>query len=312
VVTGFTTSLETASPNNTVFASRLLASGSATNIDVVFQPKGSGAILGQLPDSTISGGNKRGQNAVDLGTTRINAADVASGNNSIVIGSFNRASALGAVAIGYGVYATGQTSLALGNGSIVTATNAVSLGVSNRNEGVGATTIGYFVSASNNAYYSFVGGFRAKGDIPYSRIWSGGQFTQAGDNQEYTSHFYTTTSTNTKTEVFMDGDGSPPSIQFGPFPSQSTYGFTGMVIARRTDANGESAMWRVSGLISNDSGTAYIVGSPLIESIADTSGGVWDVSIEISNFSYFGLYVTGQTGKSIRWSSTITFMKISE
>jgi hypothetical protein len=183
------------------------------------------------------------------------------------------------------------------------------LGVNNRNEGVGATTIGYYVSASNNGYYSLVGGNRAKGDIPYSRIWSGGRFSTDGDNQEYQTQFYITTYTNTKTELFVDGDFV--STRFS-LSSPATYAFTGMVVARRTDADGESAMWRVSGLISNDSGTAYIVGSPLIESIADTSGGAWDVSIEISNFSNFGLYVTGQTSKTIRWSSTITFMKISE
>ena len=59
-VTGFTASQNTSSPNDTVNASRLLVSASSTNADFVMQPKGTGGVLAQLPDSGTGGGNKRG------------------------------------------------------------------------------------------------------------------------------------------------------------------------------------------------------------------------------------------------------------
>jgi len=88
-VTGFTGSQNTSSPNDTVNASRLLVDAASTNADAVLQPKGSGAILAQLPDSTTTGGNKRGLRAVDLQTTRNNAARVASGTFSTITGGEN-------------------------------------------------------------------------------------------------------------------------------------------------------------------------------------------------------------------------------
>ena len=85
-VAGFTGSQNTASPNNTVNASRLLVDAVSTNADAVIQPKGSGAVLAQLPDSATTGGNKRGANAVDLQTVRSAAGRVASGAASVVVG----------------------------------------------------------------------------------------------------------------------------------------------------------------------------------------------------------------------------------
>ena len=82
----FTESENTSSPNNTVAANRLLATGSGTNIDAVFQPKGTGAFLAQLPDGTTAGGNKRGCYAVDLQMSRDNAACVAVDNYSVIGG----------------------------------------------------------------------------------------------------------------------------------------------------------------------------------------------------------------------------------
>lgn len=113
-VTGFTPSQNTAAPNATVNASRLLVNVATTNGDIVLQPKGTGAILAQLPDSTATGGDKRGANAVDLQTSRPSAARVASGNYSVIGGGDgNVASGTYSVALG------GQTSQATGNYSFV-------------------------------------------------------------------------------------------------------------------------------------------------------------------------------------------------
>ena len=82
----FTESENTSSPNNTVAANRFLATGSGTNIDAVFQPKGTGAFLAQLPDSATTGGNKRGCYAVDLQMIRGCATCVASGPFASIAG----------------------------------------------------------------------------------------------------------------------------------------------------------------------------------------------------------------------------------
>lgn len=76
------------------------AAGTGTaNINLVLTPKGTGAfILGPPPDGTVTGGNARGANAVDLQTNRSSAIHVASGVNSVIGGgASNQASGTASV-----------------------------------------------------------------------------------------------------------------------------------------------------------------------------------------------------------------------
>lgn len=84
----WTESESTASPNNVIYANQFLATGTATNIDAIFSPKGTGSFLAQVPDSTATGGNKRGTHCIDLQTQRSAASQVASGQNSVIIGGY--------------------------------------------------------------------------------------------------------------------------------------------------------------------------------------------------------------------------------
>ena len=128
---GWTPSLNTSSPNNTVNASRMLASGGSTNQDAVIQPKGNGALLAQLPDGTSAGGNKRGANAVDLQTVRGTNDRVASGANSFIGGGgSNKASGSNSVVAG------GNTNLASNDYSTVGG------GINNTASGTDATVSG--------------------------------------------------------------------------------------------------------------------------------------------------------------------------
>jgi hypothetical protein len=84
----FSESRNATSPNDTKPAHMLEATGSGDNLDLVIMPKGSGALLAQLPDGTSSGGNKRGNYAVDLQMSRNGNTEVASGDNSVIAGGF--------------------------------------------------------------------------------------------------------------------------------------------------------------------------------------------------------------------------------
>jgi hypothetical protein len=60
-----------------------------TNANLVVAPNGTGAILTDIPDGSITGGNARGQYAVDLQMVRSAASQVAQGNNSTIAGGQN-------------------------------------------------------------------------------------------------------------------------------------------------------------------------------------------------------------------------------
>jgi hypothetical protein len=124
----------------------------SANIDVVIQPKGEGAIIAQEPDGTIAGGNNRGTNAVDLQMSRTDAAQVASGDASVAMGDGNIASGDYSVAFGRSTGASGDISVAMGKG--VTASGSVSL------------AMGFHTLASGNA--SVAMGYRSEATEPIS------------------------------------------------------------------------------------------------------------------------------------------------
>jgi hypothetical protein len=109
----------------------LNAQGSDTNIPVVIQPKGTGSLQAQLTDSTATGGNARGANAIDWQTVRNAASQVASGSNSVVSGG-SRNTASGAL-------------------------TSVVGGFSNSATGYAATIVGG-ISHTAAGYYNFIGG----------------------------------------------------------------------------------------------------------------------------------------------------------
>ena len=202
----FTDVVDTTSPNNVVTVSGFVATGSATNIDYAIIPKGNGAIIANIPDNSLTGGNKRGTNAVDLQSKRDAAAKVASGNYSVISGGIaNTASGAysavgggttnavsgGFAALGGGASNTVQGSYAfLGGGQTNTANAQASVtvgGQSNANAGLyssnlgglsntiqtGANYSGILGGINNlvnmNADHSFIlGGNANQLDAPYS------------------------------------------------------------------------------------------------------------------------------------------------
>jgi hypothetical protein len=100
------------------FNNRITVVGTAADIPFVVQPKGTGPLQAQLTDSTATGGNARGANAVDWQTSRNNAAMVASGTNATIGGgNLNRASST------YTVVAGGNSNVASAFGSLVVGGN---------------------------------------------------------------------------------------------------------------------------------------------------------------------------------------------
>jgi hypothetical protein len=171
-LTYFTETGVTTSPNATIPVAGLIATSASTNIDFAIVPKGTGALTAAIADGTTAGGNKRGQYAVDLQTTRTNADQVASGNNSIVIGSNSKASSAQGVAIGTGALATSSGIALQSNGNVTgggaTASNAGSFAVN------GGTASAQWSFAISRAVASGINSFAFGGYYV--------QVTASGDN----------------------------------------------------------------------------------------------------------------------------------
>ena len=164
-LTYFTEAQNSSSPNATVKVDSVTAIASTTNADVAIVPKGTGAFTLAVPDNLVAGGNKRGANAVDLQTSRTIATQVASGSQSVAIGSSNISSGLysvslgynnianneGSVAIGYGSTSSNVCSVAIGQSSVASYTDSLAIGRACNASGVSSVAIGKSNSTSGKA-----------------------------------------------------------------------------------------------------------------------------------------------------------------
>lgn len=144
--------------NATIHAVRMQANSTSVNVDAVISPKGSGAILAQVPDGTATGGNKRGANSFDMQRVRTSASMVASGANSAQFGENNTTSGLHSFQSGYQNTASGSYSAVFGYNNMSSASATFIAGGSNTIGGGGAygSALGYYNVIGGN--YAFAVG----------------------------------------------------------------------------------------------------------------------------------------------------------
>jgi hypothetical protein len=320
-IPGFTASLETAAPNNTDNASRFLASGGTSNQDTVLQPKAAGAFLAQLPDSTATGGNKRGQYAVDLSLARLSANQVAEGLYSFNAGQASRADGANSIAISTSGRASGSTSAVIGgnscaasgtrsfaaggSGGTASGTNSSCIGGNNSiASGANATAFGEYSTA--NADYSFIIGVRGDAkSVTRCFVHGGGLVGSSGDTQvrRYVLWRDTTNATpvSLSTESTAPTATTAPTVQLG-----GAAAFVGTVLAKAS--GGDTKMWTFSALLKNVGGTTSLVGAATVTTIANDAGAAaWALAITANNtLDTLSVDVTGALATNIRWIAEVT------
>lgn len=130
-----------------------------TNIGMLIEPTGNGAIIaGPPPDATSTGGNARGQYAVDMQIVRTDPTHVASGNHSVVIGGGdNQATSDYDIAGGGGSKASGGHSVALGNNVTVSGQNSFAGGSNVTVSSQNSAAFGIYCNVSQD--HSFAAGW---------------------------------------------------------------------------------------------------------------------------------------------------------
>ncbi len=95
--------------------------------------------------------------------------------------------------------------------------------------------------------------------------------------------------------------------------NDSTYFFSIEVAARRTDADGESAAYKLEGCIDRNANAAStaLVGTVLKTVLAEDNT-AWDVSATADTTNgALALTVTGEAAKTIYWVSYIKLVKVT-
>lgn len=344
-LTNFTEAVSTSAPNATIPVVSLTATNAAAGVDVALVPKGVGGILAQVPNNATSGGGKRGNNSVDLQTSRTALAQVASGHLAVVAGGSNNTASgnFGTVAGGtnntasnnaatvcggdsntannqYSVVCGGQSNTASGqhsavtNGSGNTAAGQHSFiggGNSNSITGAAATSAGIVGGTDNTATGSgsFIGGSTRAIDrgLAYGVIHAAGRFTADGDAQS--ARFVHRRSTTDATPTPLSSNGSAPaSTTVLVMPNASAYTFVARVVGR-ANASGDCATFEIKGAIKRGANAAAtaIVGTVTATSLgADAGASAWAATaVADTTLGALTIQVTGAAATTIKWVASI-------
>ena len=308
----------TASPNNTVNHASLQATGATSNVSVSIVPKGTGAFCLRVPDGTTTGGNARGENAIDLQTLITGASQVASGTYAIVIGAGNTASGSYSIAIGRSCSATASGAIALGdfatasgerafatalttasgansfahgaNSTVANNTNAVAVGYTCTASGAFSQAFGLQATADRYNQYSHGGGVVGSLGCGYSRFVLGAKTTNA-------------------TPLGMYLNGTIASVLL-TVPSGKAFAFTARIIGIKSDGSAVADFMR-RGVIKNVGGTTSLAGSiqTLGTDIEDNAS--TDIAITADNTNdALSIAVTGITAETWRWVAVVEGVEI--
>lgn len=287
-LTYFTEAQNTTAPNATVPVDSLTAVASTTNADFAIIPKGSGAIIRQIPDGTTTGGNKRGTYSVDFQYSRSAANQVVSGIGSFAIGynnlvsgdqcisvgnsnnnlaghcfgqsnNISSASAYFATAFGTSNTLSGRSSLASGTSNNVASRDGAAFGDSNNISADYGYAFGNSNTVSSNAMaigttnnasapLSFCIGSGSYSDTRGKFVSSSGSKGALGDAQLGMLTLVNRTTDTTPTRLYANSVSLIASTQLSLQANQSIR-FKGTIIAKQSGSQ-NTAAWDIDGIIS--------------------------------------------------------------
>jgi hypothetical protein len=279
-------------------------------------------------------GNARGKGAVDLQLKRTSATQVASGDYSVTLGSRCTVSAARGVAMGfytntdYGIVigsfatASGTFTTSIGKYSSVSSNYNIAIGgLSCQATGTSAIVVGgnaNLASASNSivcggrhntasgAYCGVFGGYRAVASKYGQIAQAAGRFAADGDAQTSQYVLRKQTTNNTQTEMFLDGSSERIALA-----NDTTYAYSILIVARRTDANDESATYKHEGTIDRNASaatTAIVTDTRTI--ISEDNAWVTTIDADTTNGS-LRIQVTGENSKTINWVAFVRTVEVT-
>jgi len=278
-LTGFTAALNVAAPNATNNVSSITASGGTTDQFIAISPKGSGGLIGRIPDSGTSNGNVRGTYALDLQFLITAATQVASGDRSVILGgSQNTASASFSIVIG---------------------------GQSNTNTGSNSAIIGGNTNSISQANSVVLSGQYGKDRGVAAVVQPSSNTSLSGGNQTRTTILAAATTDATATIADTLGSNNSASNRNVNLEDNTIYSFTAYVVAGVTGA-GNAKMWTIKGGIKRGSGvgTTVLVGTPAVNiDAADAGASTWVVTATADTATGILKFTcTGQAATTIKWT----------
>jgi filamentous hemagglutinin len=263
-----------------------------TNSSLVLTPKGNGAFCLAKPNGLASGGNARGQFAVDLqvgANVRVLASQVASGNYSFATGYGNTASNTSAHAMGGECTASGNTSFTLGY-QCVASTNSFPIAMQEGTASSGRAALSSGVNSSANRYAM--------------QAHAGGQFSAQGDAQRARFVLRCKTTTNAAVEMALDGGTTYLTI-----PSGKVMFMNIKVVGSKSDGSAVATYERQYA-VKNVAGTSSQVYAPITIGTDNAAGTTIEVAT-VDAGDYVRIRPTGIASETWRWVASVDAVEVA-
>lgn len=280
------------------------ATGLDANISAVMQPKGSGALLAQFPDSTVAGGNARGANAVDWQQLRTAATQVAGGANATVGG-------------GQGNTASGANSTVGGGNANTTSGNLTVVAGGNLNvaSATQSTVAGGRSNAATSANSWIPGGQFASTRVHSGRgAWASDRIVVAGDAQ--CGEFHLLNQTTDATPIRLTAEKAAPNANNTVnLPSFAVYAGVLTVVAKAASTTA-AATWRLNVSAVRGIGVATVVvyegaAAAIAPASSSGTGGAWRLEVA-ADTTNGGIAITGAgaAATTINWSARFANVEV--
>lgn len=303
-------------PNATVPVHALTPVGIETNIDFAIVPKGTGAIVAQVPDGTATGGDKRGVGAVDLQMSRTAATQVVTGQYAFSVGAKNTVGGPFSVAMGQQNTTSNQAAIAIGVYNNATSSNSIAIGSNNTSSAVGAMALGYYNNVNGSNSFAIGYGLEARG-VKYAIIEGVSLFSARGSTQmgRYAQRRDLSVSTPTQltANTFESATANPDVSNVPTMPNNSAYYCRVRVLARNTVTN-EVKSWEGKALVKRgvNAASTTLVGSTITSDYGDAAMSACAATLVADTTrGCLAVMAAGIDGVLIRWGAQIETVEVA-
>lgn len=151
-------------------------------------------------------------------------------------------------------------------------------------------------------------GYGVVANTPGQKASASGYFAAAGDAQESVIVMRRQTTDATATELRA---GSALGARL-LMPVDTTWAFSIMVVARRTDADNESAAFKIEGAIDRNTAASPNLVAAVTKTVIARDSAAWDVTVQADGTnSALQIQVTGEAAKTINWVARVTLVQVT-
>ncbi|MFN4294934.1 MAG: hypothetical protein ACK4JD_12475 [Thermoflexales bacterium] len=265
---------------------------------------GAGAFVGGGGyDGTLTGGNRALGDATTIGG---GISNTASADWSTIGGGYSNTVSADVAFVGGGTLNTASGDLATIGGGYSNTVSAgaafVGGGTLNTASGMWATISGGYSNTASGFRATIPGGYGAVADRYGQMAYASGYFSSTGDAQ--TSVYIlrgVTDGSSSASELFLDGSGARLTL-----PGRTIY-FEAMIVGR--DASGNSAGYRISGVVEDFGGTTAYVGAASVDLVGEDDSN-WDVAVTPDSIDASLRITALSPGSSARWIAVVRTVEL--